>query len=76
MVEQVANVCRTTVARHAWYVGHRMEVHGLVYGLRDGLLRRVGLSVNGTHSWPERYEASLTALGSPHRPLPLPGERS
>ncbi len=63
VIEQVANVCRTTVVRRAWYRGHRMEVHGLVYGLRDGLVRRVGLSVDGTQSWPERYEASLKCGG-------------
>lgn len=39
-----------------------MEVHGLVYGLTDGLLRRVGLSVDGTQSWTEWYEASLKRL--------------
>lgn len=62
VIEQVANVCRTTIARRAWYRGHRMEVHGLVYGLSDGLLRRVGPSVTGTGSWSEQYEASLKGL--------------
>ena len=62
VIEQVANVSRTTIARRAWYRGHRMEVHGLVYALTDGLLRRVGLSVDGTQSWSERYEASLKSL--------------
>ena len=62
VIEQVANVCRTTVARRAWHKGHRMEVHGLIYGLRDGLLSRVGVSVDGTQSWSERYEASLRSL--------------
>jgi carbonic anhydrase len=62
VIEQVANVCRTTVVRRAWYRGHRMEVHGLVYGLRDGLLRRVGVSVSGTQNWAERYDASLRSL--------------
>src|SRR4029077_20829055 len=46
VIEQVANVCRTTIMRLAWYRGHRIEVHGLVYGLDDGLLRRIGSSVN------------------------------
>jgi carbonic anhydrase len=47
VIEQVANVCRTTILRRAWYRGQRVEVHGLVYGLADGLLRRVGVSVSG-----------------------------
>jgi carbonic anhydrase len=62
VIEQVANVCRTTILRRAWYRGQRVEVHGLVYGLADGLLRRVGVSVSGGQSWGERYRASLQSL--------------
>lgn len=62
VVEQVANVCRTTVLRRAWYRGQRVEVHGLVYGLADGLLNRVGHSITGSQSWKERYEQSLESL--------------
>ena len=65
VIEQVANVCRTTIVRRAWFDGHRMEVHGLVYGLTDGLLRRVGYPVDAAHAWHERYEASLKTLSSP-----------
>jgi carbonic anhydrase len=62
VVEQVANVCRTTILRRAWYRGQRVEVHGLVYGLADGLLHRLGVSVSGGQPWDERYRASLQAL--------------
>ena len=62
VVEQVANVCRTTILRRAWYRGHRVEVHDLVYGLADGLLRRVGVSVSGGQPWDERYRAALQTL--------------
>ena len=62
VVEQVANVCRTTILRRAWYRGQRIEVHGLVYGLDDGLLRRIGQSVDGSHVWTDQYEASLQSL--------------
>lgn len=65
VIEQVANVCRTTILRRSWYRGQRVEVHGLVYGLADGLLRRVGVSVNGTQSWAERYQSSLQSLQAP-----------
>jgi carbonic anhydrase len=37
-------------------------VHGLIYGLRDGLLRRLGASVTDGQSWQERYQASLQSL--------------
>ena len=62
VIEQVANVCRTTILRRAWYRGQRVEVHGLVYGLADGLLQRVGVSVSGGQPWDERYRAALQTL--------------
>lgn len=62
VVEQVANVCRTTILRRAWYRGQRIEVHGLVYGLADGMLRRVGVSVSAGQAWDERYRESLETL--------------
>src|SRR3954464_4938233 len=66
VIEQIANVCRTTILRRAWYRGHRIEVHGLIYGLRDGLLRQLGVSVKDGQSWRERYGTSLQALERRH----------
>lgn len=43
VAEQVRNVCRTTIVQHAWRSGRPLAVHGLVYGLEDGLLRDLGL---------------------------------
>src|SRR5213083_1260439 len=42
VIEQVANVCQTTIARDAWDRGQELAVHGWVYGLKDGLLRDLG----------------------------------
>ncbi len=39
VIEQVANVCATTIARDAWERGQKLSVHGWIYGLHDGLLR-------------------------------------
>ena len=44
VVEQVANVCQTTIVEDAWSRGQGLTVHGVVYGLRDGLLRDLGVS--------------------------------
>ena len=46
VVEQVGNVCHTTIVRDAWARGQDLTVHGLVYGLHDGLLRDLGVSVS------------------------------
>jgi carbonic anhydrase len=39
VVEQVVNVCQTTIARDAWERGQELAIHGWIYGLTDGLLR-------------------------------------
>jgi carbonic anhydrase len=44
VVEQVANVCRTTIVEDAWSRGQALTVHGLVYGLHDGRLRDLDVS--------------------------------
>jgi carbonic anhydrase len=64
VVEQVGNVCRTTIVRDAWRRGQKVEVHGLVYGLEDGLLRPLGISIDGRGKWEEGHEASIQALAS------------
>jgi carbonic anhydrase len=46
VVEQVVNVCQTTVVAGAWGRGQELTVHGLVYGLEDGLLRDLGVSAS------------------------------
>ncbi len=45
-LDQARNVCRTTVLQDAWARGQRVAVHACVYGLRDGLLRDLGLAVS------------------------------
>jgi len=45
VVEQVTNVSQTTIVRDAWTRGQDVTIHGLVYGLADGLLRDLGVSV-------------------------------
>jgi carbonic anhydrase len=44
---QVRNVCDTTIVQAAWRAGHPVSVHGWIYGLHDGLLRDLGLTVTG-----------------------------
>ncbi|MEO8385747.1 MAG: carbonate dehydratase [Betaproteobacteria bacterium] len=45
VIEQVANVCKTTIVRDAWEGGQELAVHGWVYGLKDGLLRDLNVTV-------------------------------
>ncbi len=62
VVEQVVNVCRTTVVQDAWRRGQQLTVHGWVYGLQDGLARDLRISVDGAEQWPARYRDALEAI--------------
>jgi carbonic anhydrase len=62
VVEQVANICRTTVVRDAWSRGQVLSVHGWVYGLRDGLVRDLHTTASGPDEVPAAYQAALAAL--------------
>jgi carbonic anhydrase len=44
VVEQVTNVCQTTVVREAWGRGQELVVHGWIYRLSDGLIRDLEVS--------------------------------
>src|SRR5690349_17615988 len=45
VIEQVMSVSRTTIVQAAWERGQELAVHGWIYGLQDGLLRDLGVSV-------------------------------
>ena len=45
VIEQVANVCQTTIVREAWERGQELAVHGWIYGLQDGLLRDLNVTI-------------------------------
>jgi carbonic anhydrase len=45
VVEQVANVCHTSIARDAWERGQELAVHGWIYAIGDGLLKDLDVTV-------------------------------
>jgi len=46
VIEQVLNVGRTTIVQGAWQRGQELVVHGWIYGLQDGLLRDLGVTID------------------------------
>ena len=62
VIEQVANVCQTTIVRDAWERGQELAVHGWVYGLKDGLLRDLKTTVQRPDEAAVAYQAALAAL--------------
>ena len=55
VIEQVANVCYTTIVQNAWQRGQKLAVHGWVYGLRDGLINDLGLTIDNLGQVPNLY---------------------
>ena len=45
VIEQVLNVCQTTVVQDAWTRGQTLAVHGWIYGLRDGKLNDLKMCI-------------------------------
>ena len=64
VVEQVGNVCQTTIVREAWERGQPLAVHGWIYGLTDGIIRDLGLSIASREEFEPRYRAAIAAISS------------
>src|SRR5213083_631388 len=62
VIEQVANVCQTTIARDAWDRGQSLMVHGWAYGLKDGLVHDLHTSVSNANDVSTAYQSALAAL--------------
>ena len=62
VIEQVANVCQTTIARDAWERGQDLTVHGWIYGLQDGILRDLKVTVAAMAETVPVYQAAIAGL--------------
>jgi len=45
VIEQALNVCHTTIVQGAWKRGESLAVHGWIYGLQDGLLKDLEVTI-------------------------------
>ena len=45
VMEQVRNIARTTIVQDAWRRDQPLELHGWIYGLKDGLIHDLGVSL-------------------------------
>ncbi len=62
VLEQAVNVCQTTVVRDAWQRGQTVVVHGWVYGLQNGLLHDLKLTVAQAEEVGATYGLALGAV--------------
>jgi carbonic anhydrase len=70
VLEQVVNVARTTVVQDAWARRQTLSIHGWVYGLHDGLLRDLGLTLEAPSQVVPRYRNALAQLARDAQPAP------
>ncbi|MFT4178223.1 MAG: carbonate dehydratase [Thermomonas sp.] len=61
-LEQVVNVCQTTIVQDAWARGQKLTVHGWVYTLRDGLVHDLGVDVAAPELLEPLYAAALERI--------------
>jgi len=62
VIEQVQNVCQTSIAIDAWERGQQLSVHGWIYGLQDGHIRDLKTSVHNTEEATQAYRRALESL--------------
>ena len=62
VIEQVNNVCQTTIARDAWERGQELSVHGWIYGLHDGRLHDLNTTITSFDEVQPVYDNAIAAL--------------
>ena len=62
VIEQVTQVCRTTIVQEAWAKGQTLMAHGWIYGLDNGLLHDLGMSLKKPDELEASYDNAIGAL--------------
>jgi carbonic anhydrase len=66
VIEQVGNVALSTVLQDAWARGQKVAVHGWVYGLRDGLLKDLGVTMENSATVVQVFTTALKRYPRAH----------
>ena len=61
-IEQALNVCQTTIVREAWDRGQELTIHAWVYGMTDGRLRDLQVSIASPAEIATAQQRALAAL--------------
>ena len=62
VIEQVVNVCVSTVMVDAWARGQQVSIHGWAFGVHDGLLQDLKMTVSSTDSIEPLYRAAIQGV--------------
>lgn len=66
-IEQVINIAHTTVLQDAWARGDKLTLHGWCYGLKDGLIKNLHISVSGNQGLDELHDAAVAGVAAARR---------
>jgi len=67
VIEQVVNVCVSTVMQDAWAKNQNVSIHGWAFGVHDGLLQDLNVTVNSTDSIEPMYRAAIQGVMAARR---------
>jgi carbonic anhydrase len=62
VTEQVVNVAVSTVMEDAWSRGQSVAIHGWAFGVHDGLLQDLGMTINGIKPVESLYKAAVQRI--------------
>jgi carbonic anhydrase len=62
VIEQVVNVCQTTIVQDAWARGQAVSIHGWIYGIQDGLVRDLSMHVSAAEELGDCYGSALAGI--------------
>ncbi|KAB2901032.1 MAG: carbonate dehydratase [Burkholderiaceae bacterium] len=66
-IEQVVNIAQTTVMQDAWARGQQVTLHGWCYGLKDGLINNLHMTVAGNDGLDSLYKAAIAGVAAARR---------
>ena len=58
VMAQVGNICHTSIVQDAWRSGQPLSVHGWIYGIENGLLKDLGVTVTAQEEVSSLYRLS------------------
>jgi len=56
VIEQVRNICHTSIVQNAWINGQELAVHGLIYGVENGILKDLQVTTKGVDEIESIYQ--------------------
>jgi carbonic anhydrase len=62
VIEQVVNVAQSTVLQDAWGAGQDVTLHGWVYGVHDGLVQDLHMTVTGNAQLDTLYSEAVAGV--------------